>query len=80
MYTNNHRCRNCRTLNTSCRPYANKTITAGEGCLSDCVKDGFICGMKPALAQVESPIQEYRTGLCPCNALQRGTYFPELIK
>lgn len=79
MYTNKQGCRNCKTLKM---PYtaAAKTITAGEGCMSECAKTGFICGTAPKLAQVESPIQEYRTGFCPCNALQKGTYFPELVK
>lgn len=32
------------------------------------------------LATMEFPIQNYRYGLCPMQALQQGTMFPELIK
>ena len=32
-----------------------------------------------ALATVYFPTQEYRAGFCPCEALARGTLFPELV-
>ena len=55
-------------------------ITAGEACMSDCTNTGLMAGMNQRLAQVESPIQEYQTGFCPCTALQKGTFFPELVQ
>lgn len=42
-----------------------------------------ICGMPEsggcALATVYFPTQVYRAGFCPCEALARGTLFPELV-
>ena len=32
-----------------------------------------------ALATVYFPTQVYRAGFCPCEALARGTLFPELV-
>jgi len=32
-----------------------------------------------ALGIVYFPIQEYRAGFCPAEALRRGTLFPELV-
>ncbi|MBQ4423563.1 MAG: spore coat associated protein CotJA [Clostridia bacterium] len=32
-----------------------------------------------ALATVYFPNQVYRAGFCPCEALARGTLFPELV-
>ncbi len=32
-----------------------------------------------ALATVYFPNQTYRAGFCPCEALSRGTLFPELV-
>ncbi|MBQ1632968.1 MAG: spore coat associated protein CotJA [Clostridia bacterium] len=32
-----------------------------------------------ALATVYFPNQVYRAGFCPCEALSRGTLFPELV-
>ena len=32
-----------------------------------------------ALATVYFPSQVYRAGYCPCEALSRGTLFPELV-
>ncbi len=32
-----------------------------------------------ALATVYFPNQMYRAGFCPCEALSRGTLFPELV-
>ncbi|MBQ6077166.1 MAG: spore coat associated protein CotJA [Clostridia bacterium] len=32
-----------------------------------------------ALATVYFPTQVYRAGFCPCEALSRGTLFPELV-
>jgi hypothetical protein len=32
-----------------------------------------------ALATVYFPNQTYRAGFCPCEALARGTLFPELV-
>ena len=41
------------------------------------------CGMPGAgscaLATVYFPTQVYRAGFCPCEALSRGTLFPELV-
>ena len=41
------------------------------------------CGMPGtggcALATVYFPTQVYRAGFCPCEALARGTLFPELV-
>lgn len=42
-----------------------------------------LCGMPGnrgcALATVYFPNQTYRAGYCPCEALARGTLFPELV-
>ena len=32
-----------------------------------------------ALVTVYFPVQEYRAGFCPAEALKRGTLFPELV-
>ncbi|MBQ1820565.1 MAG: spore coat associated protein CotJA [Clostridia bacterium] len=32
-----------------------------------------------SLATVYFPNQVYRAGFCPCEALSRGTLFPELV-
>ena len=41
------------------------------------------CGMPGSgsctLATVYFPTQVYRAGFCPCEALARGTLFPELV-
>lgn len=47
------------------------------------VQAGNACGMPGeagcALATVYFPSQDYRAGFCPCEALSRGTLFPELV-
>ena len=45
------------------------------------VSSGNSCGMSGgcALAAVYFPNQAYRAGFCPCEALSRGTLFPELV-
>ena len=47
------------------------------------VSSGSACGMPGnggcALATVYFPTQVYRAGFCPCEALARGTLFPELV-
>ena len=47
------------------------------------VSSGSACGMPGnggcALATVYFPNQVYRAGFCPCEALSRGTLFPELV-
>ena len=52
------------------------------------VPAGTVCSQNPcgitgsdgcALATVYFPSQVYRAGYCPCEALSRGTLFPELV-
>ncbi len=52
------------------------------------VPAGAVCSANPcgmpgiegcALATVYFPNQVYRAGFCPCEALARGTLFPELV-
>ncbi|MBQ2662411.1 MAG: spore coat associated protein CotJA [Clostridia bacterium] len=77
MYTNRNRRCNCRTIQPRVR--TTQMVTAGEACTHSCITAyGFEENLR--LAQVESPIQEYRGGFCPCSALQMGTYFKELYK
>ena len=40
---------------------------------------GMPSGAECALATVYFPSQVYRAGFCPCEALSRGTLFPELV-
>lgn len=40
---------------------------------------GMPCSAGCALATVYFPSQVYRAGYCPCEALSRGTLFPELV-
>ena len=40
---------------------------------------GMTGGGSCALATVYFPNQAYRAGFCPCEALSRGTLFPELV-
>ena len=45
--------------------------------------EGNACSMESgcgcALVTVYFPIQEYRAGFCPAEALRHGTLFPELV-
>lgn len=40
---------------------------------------GLVNNAGCALATVYFPSQAYRAGFCPCEALSRGTLFPELV-
>lgn len=56
-----------------------KAYPAGSVCMECSNIDGL--GDKfYELAMMEFPDQQYRYGLCPMQALQQGTMFPELIK
>lgn len=48
------------------------TVSAGNSC-------GIPGSGGCALATVYFPNQAYRAGFCPCEALSRGTFFPELV-
>lgn len=52
-------------------------VAAGEVCTDNpCpLTEGGAC----RLATIYFPIQSYRAGYCPNEALQRGTLFPELV-
>ena len=54
-----------------------RTVSAGEACYSS------VCGefsLRTAkLAQLSMEDQEYTQGFCPCEALEMGTLFPELL-
>lgn len=55
-----------------------RTVSAGEVCGSECAAiDTPIADAR--LAMIEFPIQSYKTGFCPCEALMKGTLFPELV-
>lgn len=56
-------------------------ILAGAACTSDtcgCAVSGTGNG-GCRLAQVYFPDQTYRAGFCPCEAIEKGTLFPELV-
>ena len=53
------------------------TVPAGAVSASDLCGMGSGGGCAPAT--VYFPIQVYRAGYCPCEALARGTLFPELV-
>lgn len=51
-------------------------VPAGEARTQPCDDFGM---MQPRLAQIQFPIQQYQVGFCPCEALETGTLFPELV-
>ena len=54
-----------------------RTVAAGDVCGSACVPD--VAESDTVYAAIEFPIQTYRTGFCPTEALCKGTLFPELV-
>ena len=52
-------------------------VMAGEVCSDETC--GFAPGGGCALATMYCPDQTYRAGYCPCEALMKGTLFPELV-
>lgn len=51
-------------------------VPAGAAVTQPC--DDF--GVSQArLAEIQFPIQQYESGFCPCEALETGTLFPELV-
>ena len=63
-----------RNKNCGCNTQA--TVPAGEAGTQPC--DGWDIERTP-LATIIFPIQEYEYGLCPAEALECGTLFPELV-
>lgn len=55
---------------------ADVVVPAGEARTQPC--DDF-SAVQPRLAQIQFPIQQYQSGFCPCEALETGTLFPELV-
>ncbi|MEA5060031.1 MAG: spore coat associated protein CotJA [Candidatus Pelethousia sp.] len=51
-------------------------VPAGEARTQPCDDFGI---MQPRLAEIQFPIQQYESGFCPCEALETGTLFPELV-
>ncbi len=56
---------------------ADVVVPAGEARTQPC--DDFGGMVQPRLAQIQFPIQQYQSGFCPCEALETGTLFPELM-
>lgn len=58
-------------------------VMAGEVCTSTSCGCGVnVDGAESGgckLAQVYFPDQAYRAGFCPCQAMEKGTLFPELV-
>ncbi|MEG1524387.1 MAG: spore coat associated protein CotJA [Clostridia bacterium] len=54
-----------------------RIVNAGDACDSECV--GFEAPMDMTLAMIHFPVQTYRAGFCPSEALMKGTLFPELV-
>ena len=62
--------------NKNCGCNVQSTVPAGAAGTQPC--DSWnIEGAQ--LATINFPIQEYEYGLCPCEALECGTLFPELV-
>lgn len=79
MYTNNNRRGACCCCAAA---LSANTVPAGKACTEPCAATGLEACMEEegmALGQVMAPIQEYEVGFCPCNALDHGTLFPELV-
>ncbi len=58
---------------------ADNIVVAGEvGGDGDCCGDETAT-LGCALAMIYFPMQTYRAGFCPAEALSRGTLFPELV-
>lgn len=51
-------------------------VPAGEARMQPCDDFGMV---QPRLAQIQFPIQQYQSGFCPCEALEMGSLFPELV-
>lgn len=75
MRNTNDRCVSCN-LQPPCAA-TGVVVPAGEAANQPC--DSFGAAAQPALAQIQFPIQQYASGFCPCEALQSGTLFPELV-
>ncbi len=54
-------------------------IAAGTVCTSE-ICGAFNMQIGSDLAKISFPIQEYNEGFCPCEALEQGTMFPELVQ
>ena len=55
-----------------------RTVAAGGVCGSECAPSESY-DSDTVYAAIQFPIQTYRTGFCPCEALCMGTLFPELV-
>ena len=68
----------CTQVETELTDTALRTVSAGSVCGADCATLDAPISTQP-LAQIRFPIQSYKTGFCPCEALSKGTLFPELV-
>ena len=68
--------------------FTNRTPAVDPTAVERTVPAGAVCAQNPcgvassdgcAPATVYFPSQVYRAGYCPCEALSRGTLFPELV-
>ena len=75
MICNTNRC-GCAYVSEPACTNADVVVPAGEAVTQPC--DDFGIG-QTQLAQIQFPIQQYETGFCPCEALESGTLFPELV-
>ncbi len=55
-----------------------RTVAAGDVCGSECAPME-IMDSDTVYAAIQFPIQTYQIGFCPCEALCKGTLFPELV-
>ncbi len=62
----------------SCDVYTSTANLVAAGTAGNAVHDD--CQPQKCLAQINFQVQEYRTGLCPRQALDQGTMFPELVR
>lgn len=56
------------------------TFSAGNACTDMCEDWDFGYDSQCVLATAYMPMQDYRAGFCPNQALQCGTLFPELLR
>jgi len=62
-----------------CGECAGAVVAAGKAKALPCEEWELGLG-EPGLAMAYFPDQDYREGFCPCEALNHGALFPELVK
>ena len=68
----------CTQVETELTDTTLRTVSAGAVSGAACATLYTTAGQQ-ALAEIRFPIQSYTTGFCPCEALMKGTLFPELV-